>query len=156
MRWNYLIFISIAIIISLLCQRALLPDVILLISLSTIFFILYHFSKDSLMFLGGSITLFGGIGAASIGYNPYSIYTIILFLVPVFLSLIFLESLSNPAVGFKKITLQSGLSVIFSLLLIFVFGIYSIQRRDIISLSILLVILIIALYYFMDALSSKE
>lgn len=156
MKWNWLIFLSAVSITSFLSQRVLLPDVILLISASTILFILYDFSKDSLLFLTGTIILFSSIGAASIGYNPYGTYTILFFSIPVFLSLIFLESLVNLAVGLKRITLQSGFSVLFSLLLIFVFGTYSLQERDIVSLSILLVILMIALYYFMDALSSKE
>ncbi|MGC8565647.1 MAG: hypothetical protein ACP5R0_04080 [Thermoplasmata archaeon] len=156
MKFNPFIFIIISVIIIILSQHVLLPDVLLLISFSAILFILYNFSKDLLFFLGGSITLFGSIGASSIGYNPYSIYTIIIFYIPVFLSIIFLESLVNESSGMKRITLQSGFSVLLSLLFIFVFGTYSIQERDILSLSILLVILIVALYYLLNTISSKE
>ncbi|MGC8663756.1 MAG: hypothetical protein ACP5SF_04935 [Thermoplasmata archaeon] len=156
MKWNFIILLGTLVLISLVAEKPLLPDVILLSSITFILFLLFYISHDSLFFLGGAITLFSSIGASSFGYNPYSLFTILLFMVPVFLSIIFMETLINEFIRIKDLTKQVTFSVILSILFIFVFGIYSIQERNIISLSLILAMLVIAVYYFLEALSSKD
>lgn len=152
--FHWVIFLIISIILILLSKNGLLVDLILFITISLILFILYSMSKDTIFFFGGTLMLFASIAVSSFGYDPYSFITIFSFSVPVFLSILFIEFISGNA-GILRISFQVFLSIVLSILFIFIFGTYSIQEKNIISLVILISILIVSLYFLLDTISKE-
>ncbi len=161
LRLYYIILLIIYIYSILLSGFNGIHTIILLISFSIIILIIYKFIEDIILFIVFSLLLFSIIYASSISYNPYSVQTFLLFSIPVFLSIVFIEIEISPFKNYlsnmiKNVSMNAIISIFLSYIFIGFFGLFVFLQRDIVVFSILLSVIIITLIYLFKEMNRGE
>ena len=152
-RW--IIFLLISILTIIFSNPFVVVDTILLLSVSLILFIIHSFYSDSFFLYISSTLLIGAIISSSIGRNPFSAFTLLTYSLIIFLALIFIvfsleRNFSGPSI--RAIIINSSASILISLLFIFTLSDFIILRRDVISLTVMLIIIILSIYFLLESL----
>ncbi|MFP3255018.1 MAG: hypothetical protein RXP30_01105 [Thermoplasmata archaeon] len=132
----------------------IIPDVIIIFSISIFFFILHSLSRDSLFLYISSIALVGSVITSSFGMDPFSLYTLSIYFPILFLTLIFIVFSWETDVSkgsLKNILIYSAFSILISFLFIIALSSLVIIERDIITLTIMIIIIVLSTYFLMES-----
>lgn len=152
-RW--LIFIIISILLVILSNPAIIPDTLLFLLFSFLFFFIHSFYRDPLFLYVGSISIVASIVASSMGRDPFYLYTILIYMAITSIAIIFIvfsweQELERHSV--EKIITTSGMAIIISILFILALSSLIIIERNIITYAVMIVIIVFSLYFILDSI----